>query len=1033
MRLPLTRILQSALLCIALLAPSMASAQDITTDLEAHWKLDETSGTTAIDSSGNGNNGTLSGFNASANAAGIDGTALSFDGFNDYISAPSIASTTQTISAWVYHASRPSGIDPDYVDAILWKNQDNQAGFWGIDLGSNGQVATKRRNSLNQNIFCTSSNIVPLNTWSLVTAVLDSATATIKVYLNGTLDNTCAATNITTSSGGWYIGKHNAGKTYDFHGRIDDVRIYNRALSDTDVEQLYAPALFGRMRYNDESEAVEYHNGAGWFHTGLGSYSPNGVTFDGTNDYVIDTPAIDDSKRMTGSFWFRRDTADTSVDAAIHTRTGSALNIDARADGSGGDIFISARNAGGTTILRASSSTNTNDGDWHHVLFSFDLADTGKRHLYIDGVSELATTTYTDDTMRLTGFPHAIGADTAGANKLNGDLADYWFEAGTYIDLSVAANRQKFISDNGVPMYLGSDGTLPLGKSPDIFLSGATDDWHTNKGTGGGFTENGALTDSSTQPGNSVYSPDVTNGLIGHWKLDETSGTVAVDSSSSGINGTYENITLPTQSIAGRYDTAVNFIDGSFNRVNIGDNYRLTGSPFTLSAWINPTTITIQESIIDKLYASQGYRLRFDINKLRFDIRDASGTVESLVSPINPISTGVWQHVLVTYDDATTANMYVNGALIASKTDFTITKADGTSPLYIGRNRNNSDWFDGGIDDVRIYDRVLSSTEVSTLYNFSDGGSCSTPDKIKGSIIYNDDDKVMQYCNGTEYVAMGPVGGTGGSGCAGPTGIAGELMYNEDYAVLQYCNAEDWVAVGRTANDFYDVGLEAYWTLNETSGGVITDSSGNGRSGTWRDNVNDDVTEETVAGKVSNAIEFDGNNDRIFMGTNPGLLEGESEGSVCLWMNHTGSITSDHAMVAKFDAAAMGSDGIYMFIDDVSGISGKTDTVSFVVQVQGFANGRVEGTSSLVTSGAWDHYCGTFKGNTFIRLYKNGVLNAENTTSIVSNFATMPALHFRVGNEEGSVRGFNGALDEVRIYHRALTSGEVAALYNATK
>ena len=86
---------------------------------------------------------------------------------------------------------------------------------------------------------------------------------------------------------------------------------------------------------------------------------------------------------------------------------------------------------------------------------------------------------------------------SSGSNKFNGDLADFWLDPGTYIDLSDPANRRKFRDASGNPVYLGADGSKPTGTAPDIFLSGNTEDWHTNKGTGGGFTENGALTDSA--------------------------------------------------------------------------------------------------------------------------------------------------------------------------------------------------------------------------------------------------------------------------------------------------------------------------------------------------------------------------------------------------------------------------------------------------------------------------------------------------------------------------------------------------------
>ena len=93
-----------------------------------------------------------------------------------------------------------------------------------------------------------------------------------------------------------------------------------------------------------------------------------------------------------------------------------------------------------------------------------------------------------------------VGGLPDGTLKLDGSIAELWFAPGVYIDLSVEENRRKFITDALRPANLGSDGSTPTGSAPLIYLSGATSSWHTNKGTGGGFTENGDLTDSTSSP-----------------------------------------------------------------------------------------------------------------------------------------------------------------------------------------------------------------------------------------------------------------------------------------------------------------------------------------------------------------------------------------------------------------------------------------------------------------------------------------------------------------------------------------------------
>src|SRR5688500_16582817 len=134
-------------------------------------------------------------------------------------------------------------------------------------------------------------------------------------------------------------------------------------------------------------------------------------------------------------------------------------------------------------------------------MFSFDMTNQSASRVYFDGVLQTFTTfTQGAGPLNFTYSNHGIGAYPVGfSNKLGGDLSDFWYDPGTYIDLSIAANRAKFF-EGGKPVYLGDNGSLPTGAAPEIYLTGNTTAWHTNKGTGGGFTENGELGESSSNP-----------------------------------------------------------------------------------------------------------------------------------------------------------------------------------------------------------------------------------------------------------------------------------------------------------------------------------------------------------------------------------------------------------------------------------------------------------------------------------------------------------------------------------------------------
>lgn len=235
--------------------------------------------------------------------------------------------------------------------------------------------------------------------------------------------------------------------------------------------------------------------------------SINSINFDGVNDYLTRGAGLTgaaDSKQVTLSFWINVLAADggSSGNRIFQGVSSGIVSIFTFfREYSDNSLRIFARSTTGSTILDVRTNPNSAqsaDG-WLHILFSADMA-AGTAHLYINDELQLNTTTFTNATIDFTGANWSVGAQVDGTQKYTGDIADLWFMPGVYIDFSQEANRRKFVSESGIPVYLGTDGSIPTGAAPVIYLSSATDSWHTNKGTGGGFTENGALTDGSSGP-----------------------------------------------------------------------------------------------------------------------------------------------------------------------------------------------------------------------------------------------------------------------------------------------------------------------------------------------------------------------------------------------------------------------------------------------------------------------------------------------------------------------------------------------------
>lgn len=226
-------------------------------------------------------------------------------------------------------------------------------------------------------------------------------------------------------------------------------------------------------------------------------YTAPGNVFSGSTVYLsrgADLTGNADSKVGTFSCWIKYN----SIAAAQTIYDGQGDIPEFRINTSGAVIF-DFYNSAITNILRMNTS-NLGTGTWRNILASWDLA-AGATHLYVNDVSDKTISIGpTNDTIDYTRTNHWIGTRSGSSQFLTSDLADVYINFATYIDLSTTANRRKFINSAGKPEYLGPTGALPTGTAPIMYFQGTITDFATNKGTGGGFTTTGALTNAATSP-----------------------------------------------------------------------------------------------------------------------------------------------------------------------------------------------------------------------------------------------------------------------------------------------------------------------------------------------------------------------------------------------------------------------------------------------------------------------------------------------------------------------------------------------------
>ena len=207
-----------------------------------------------------------------------------------------------------------------------------------------------------------------------------------------------------------------------------------------------------------------------------------------------------------------------------------------------------------------------------------------------------------------------------------------------------------------------------------------------------------------------VFPPtggSATPGLVAAFAFDEGSGSSIVDASGSGNNGTSANTTWAA---TGKYGKALSF-NGTSSRVTIADaaSLHLTGS-MTLEAWVNRSgNKTGWRDLVYK--GDDNYFLSASSSP---NNRPAAGGImagssgEVFGTARLPAST--WTHLAVTYD-GTTVRLYVDGAQVSSLAK-TGNLTTSTNPLTIGSDPIYGQYFQGMIDDVRVYNVALTSAQI---------------------------------------------------------------------------------------------------------------------------------------------------------------------------------------------------------------------------------------------------------------------------------------------------------------------------------
>ena len=509
--------------------------------------------------------------------------------------------------------------------------------------------------------------------------------------------------------------------------------------------------------------------------------------------------------------------------------------------------------------------------------------------------------------------------------------------------------------------------------------------------------------------------------LKGHFPLNETNGTTLIDQSAYAQNGTYTNSPLLAQNGATNgTGTSVSF-DGVDDFGVLDRTYRLgLNGNFTVAAWVRPSSVTGDRPILgtDRRETHKGLQLmiRNGHPVLGFYGDETTGT--------NNLSTGRWYHLTWRFYRGIQA-LFVNGVLDTASAGHGYFA--GIDPVLLGRwggLGGTPAYFAGRLDEVQIYARALTDAEIGGLYaqpgtittnglqNFTplvEAGSEQSalfpePAVLTGTVIDDDLPDPPHAVTSLWTLVSGPASVFFANATNLQTtvtaGLPGKYSLRLTAGDGEF-TAHDEVILWMAVTNKY--GLVLHYRLDEAAGAIAYDSAGG--------EINGAIEGAPALGQTGpdgTAFAFGGSGQQIRIG-NPGLLNQLTNNfTVALWVrpNSYGG-----------NRVLFGSNW-----QNQNGWSLRFAGTNLALERLGPAQVYYAGFSLPVAT--WSHVAAVYSASNDVTFYINGVAATNQPGSSAASPATQP---WYVAGNGGDY--FNGRLDDVQVYQKALPAGDIAYLF----
>ncbi len=596
--------------------------------------------------------------------------AFNFDGEQGYLEAPNTAALNSdfvSVSFWLMVNELPVSGEGYPISFGGWQER------YKVSLPSHGKLIwTTNSSSGISDMDAGDGNELAPGEWKHIVCVHDGTNDII--YLDGVeVASKAVSGTLNSTDKNLGIGYDVLGNGNFFNGRLDEVQIYDMALSAGEIATLYTnqstPPIFSpglvadfsfsnntidESPYGNHGSGTDLHAATDRFGFGNSAYSFNGMSskIDASNSSVLN------SDYSTVSFWIKINALPTGPSFILsHGGWPERMKIDL--PGHGKPLFTT--HSGGACCSDLDSGTPLTLGKWTHVVMTHDGTDD---IIYFDGVQ--VNSKSAPGTLDPTEQQLGIGYDPSGDNA---------FFDGSLDEIQI------------YNYALAPAEVMALHNAQSIF-------------------------------------PGIPSNLVAEYNF--VGGDVD-DSSIFGNHGVRSG-SLPATDRFGYAANAQAFLGNE--SITAANSTALNSDYVTVSFWINIDAFPTGPSFIMS-YGGWPERMKIDLpghGKPLFTTHSDGACCSDLDSG-TPLTPGVWTHVAMTHD-GTNDIIYMDGVEVNSKSaPGTLDKTGEVLGIGYDPSGNNA-FFEGRLDDIQIYNEALSAVEVAALY-----AEQSTPPVITGELV----------------------------------------------------------------------------------------------------------------------------------------------------------------------------------------------------------------------------------------------------------------------------------------------------------